>query len=126
MSTSFLAPLALRHCVPSGNGPDTTAPRRRRFQFISSSTLYSSHAIVVGAGVAGLTAAKHLANEGHSVTILEASDGVGGRIRSDVVDGFILDRGFQVFIEGYPQCKERFVFSFLCIILNCILLNCTC
>lgn len=62
--------------------------------------------VVIGAGVAGLSAARDLAEAGHSVTILEASDGVGGRIRTDVVDGFLLDRGFQVFIEAYPQCKE--------------------
>lgn len=65
-------------------------------------------AIVVGAGVAGLQASKLLADAGISVTILEGSDAVGGRIRSDVVDGFILDRGFQVFIEAYPQCKKRY------------------
>lgn len=67
--------------------------------------------IVVGAGVAGLVAAKRLAEEGVSVDIFEASDGVGGRIRSDVVDGFILDRGFQVFIEAYPMCRKLCVES---------------
>lgn len=111
MSTSFLFPVGLRPCAPSTNCPDALTPRRRRFQVITSSAYCSSNVIVIGAGVAGLTAAKRLADAGQSVTILESSDGVGGRIRSDVVDGFILDRGFQVFIEGYPQCKERFVFS---------------
>ena len=66
----------------------------------------SKRAIVVGAGVAGLAAAKVLGDSGVSVTLVEASDGVGGRVRSDVVDGFILDRGFQVFIEAYPECRE--------------------
>jgi len=64
--------------------------------------------VIVGAGVSGLAAAK-LISEGRSdlsMTILEKSDDVGGRIRSDVVDGYILDRGFQVFIEAYPQQGE--------------------
>ena len=37
--------------------------------------------------------------------LLEASDGVGGRVRTDVVDGFQLDRGFQIFLTSYPECK---------------------
>lgn len=65
-----------------------------------------NHAIVIGAGVAGLSAARKLSSSGVSVTLLEASDDVGGRVRTDVVDGFLLDRGFQVFIEAYPQCRE--------------------
>jgi protoporphyrinogen oxidase len=60
-------------------------------------------AIVVGAGVSGLSAARTLANAGLSVRIIESSDGVGGRVRSDIVNGFTLDRGFQVFIEAYPE-----------------------
>lgn len=71
----------------------------------------SPDAVVIGAGIAGLSAARELAKAGHSVSILEASDGVGGRVRTDVVDGFLLDRGFQVFIEAYPQCKEVYVLS---------------
>ena len=66
-----------------------------------------SDVIVVGAGVAGLCAAIALANAGKSVTVLEASDGVGGRVRSDVhPDGYILDRGFQIFLTGYPEAQR--------------------
>lgn len=67
--------------------------------------------IVVGAGVAGLAAAKCLADAAVPVIVLEASDDVGGRIRSDKVNGFVLDRGFQVFIEAYPQCRDMCVNS---------------
>jgi len=63
--------------------------------------------LVVGAGVAGLAAAKTLAERhGLHVRVLEASDGVGGRMRTDELDGFLLDRGFHVFIEAYPQVHE--------------------
>jgi protoporphyrinogen oxidase len=58
--------------------------------------------VVVGAGLAGLSAARHLAAAGRHVVVLEASDGVGGRVRTDVEDGFLLDRGFQVFNTAYP------------------------
>ena len=62
--------------------------------------------VVVGAGLAGLTCALTLQEHGVSVRVLEASDGVGGRVRTDVVDGFRLDRGFQVLNPAYPMVKE--------------------
>ena len=71
----------------------------------------SSHptvdAVVIGAGLAGLTAARHLQRAGRTVTVLEASDGVGGRVRSDHVDGFVLDRGFQVLLTAYPEAVRQ-------------------
>lgn len=57
-------------------------------------------------GMAGLSCGKQLHKAGVPFTILEASDGVGGRVRSDLVDGFILDRGFQIFLTSYPTAKE--------------------
>jgi len=63
--------------------------------------------IIVGAGVAGLTAARACAKAGVQVRLLEASDGVGGRVRTDrTEDGYLLDRGFQVFIEDYPEARR--------------------
>ena len=62
--------------------------------------------IVVGAGLAGLACAIHLEKAGKSVIVLEASNGVGGRVRSDIVDGFVLDRGFQVLLAAYPEAKR--------------------
>lgn len=63
----------------------------------------STDVIVVGAGLAGLAAAVHLSAAGREVSLLEASDGVGGRVRTDHLDGFRLDRGFQVHNTAYPE-----------------------
>ncbi|MFG2149895.1 NAD(P)/FAD-dependent oxidoreductase [[Kitasatospora] papulosa] len=64
-------------------------------------------AVVVGAGLAGLACALDLIRAGLRVELLEASDGVGGRMRTDRRDGFLLDHGFQVFNTSYPQVKKR-------------------
>ncbi|CAA9556120.1 MAG: hypothetical protein AVDCRST_MAG70-1300 [uncultured Thermomicrobiales bacterium] len=64
--------------------------------------------VVVGAGMAGLTCAVALARAGRHVLVLEASDGVGGRVRTDRHrDGFLLDRGFQVLLEAYPAVRRQ-------------------
>jgi len=62
--------------------------------------------VIVGAGLAGLACARVLAAAGRPFTILEASNAVGGRVRTDVVDGFLLDRGFQIFLPAYPEAKR--------------------
>ncbi|MCW2620868.1 MAG: amine oxidase, flavin-containing [Frankiales bacterium] len=58
---------------------------------------------MVGAGLAGLACARRLHHAGVAVRVLEAGDAVGGRVRTDVVDGMLLDRGFQVHNTGYPE-----------------------
>jgi len=63
--------------------------------------------IVVGAGLAGLTAARELRRAGRSVVVLEASDGLGGRVRTDRVDGHLIDRGFQVLFPAYPAYRRQ-------------------
>lgn len=65
-------------------------------------------AVVVGAGLAGLAAARVLHEAGHDVHVVEASDGVGGRVRTDEVEGFRLDRGFQVILTAYPELARQF------------------
>ncbi len=59
--------------------------------------------IIIGGGLAGLACAVRLMEGGASPVLLEASDGVGGRVRTDLVDGFQLDRGFQVYLSAYPE-----------------------
>jgi phytoene dehydrogenase-like protein len=58
--------------------------------------------IVVGAGVAGLACARALVRAGRRVLVLEREPDVGGRVRSRLVDGYVVDRGFQVLFTAYP------------------------
>lgn len=63
------------------------------------------HINIIGAGISGLTAAYYLEQSGFDVNIIEKSDRVGGRVKTDVKDGFLLDHGFQVFLTAYPEAK---------------------
>ncbi|KGA15519.1 hypothetical protein GM50_16970 [freshwater metagenome] len=62
--------------------------------------------VVVGAGLAGLSAAKSLLEAGIDVRVLETSTSVGGRVQSDEINGYRFDRGFQLINAGYPEVKE--------------------
>jgi hypothetical protein len=66
----------------------------------------SAEALVIGAGLAGLSAAIALREAGVEAVVIEKSDSPGGRVRSDVIDGFTCDRGFQVFNPWYPTAKK--------------------
>jgi len=63
--------------------------------------------VVVGAGLAGLVAARTIQATGLDAVVLEASDAPGGRVRTDAVDGFLLDRGFQVLLTAYPELRRH-------------------
>lgn len=62
-------------------------------------------AVIVGAGLAGLCCARELERHGLDCVVLEAADAPGGRVRTDLVDGFRLDRGFQVLLTSYPEVQ---------------------
>jgi phytoene dehydrogenase-like protein len=66
----------------------------------------SPDVLIVGAGLAGLCCARQLQEKSISFQILEASDSIGGRVRTDEVDGFLLDRGFQVLLTAYPEVQR--------------------
>jgi phytoene dehydrogenase-like protein len=66
----------------------------------------SNEVIIVGAGLAGLTCARRLQQAGRTCVILEAAEAVGGRVRTDEVEGFRLDRGFQVLLTAYPEARR--------------------
>ena len=63
--------------------------------------------VVVGGGLAGLVAARHLADAGATVTLFERESTVGGRVRTTHEDGFTFDRGFQVLFTGYPAVRRE-------------------
>lgn len=63
--------------------------------------------IVVGAGLAGLQCARTLARAGVAARVLEGSDAVGGRVRTDLIDGFTCDRGFQILNPAYPELRRH-------------------
>ena len=62
--------------------------------------------LIIGGGLSGLSCAVVLVEAGKTVKLLEATDRVGGRVRSDVIDGFTLDVGFQVLLTAYPACRQ--------------------
>ncbi|MGW8282939.1 MAG: NAD(P)/FAD-dependent oxidoreductase, partial [Gemmatimonadota bacterium] len=62
--------------------------------------------LIAGAGLAGLVCARKLIRAGLEPLVLEASDAPGGRVRTDEVDGFRLDRGFQVLLTAYPVTRQ--------------------
>ena len=69
--------------------------------------------IVVGGGLAGLEAARLLAAEDVPVTVFEATAEVGGRVRTDRVEGFTIDRGFQVLFTAYPEARRALDYNAL-------------
>lgn len=71
----------------------------------------ASRVVVVGAGITGLVCARRLHQAGLDVLVVEASNQVGGRLRTDVVDGYRLDRGFQVYFDAYPHARHELDYS---------------
>ena len=69
--------------------------------------------VIVGAGIAGLTAGRILHRAGCDITVYETSDGIGGRVRSDQLRGFTLDRGFQVLFTAYPAAMRQLDYASL-------------
>ncbi len=67
----------------------------------------SKPVVIIGAGLAGLCCARHLKNHGCNFVLLDAQNEVGGRVRTDIVDGFRLDHGFQVFQTAYPEAQQQ-------------------
>ncbi len=88
--------------------PRARPPRRGRARSAAASgdrhhAVDDVDVVIVGAGLAGLCAARATTRAGLTTRVLEASDGVGGRVRTDVVDGYRLDRGFQILLTAYPE-----------------------
>jgi len=69
--------------------------------------------VIVGAGLAGLACARRLMEIGRTFQLVEAADAVGGRVRTDRLDGFRLDRGFQVLLTAYPEAQRHLDYTAL-------------
>jgi phytoene dehydrogenase-like protein len=69
--------------------------------------------IIIGGGLSGLTAARQLHKKGIDFLLLEATDRIGGRVKTDVIDGFRLDHGFQVLLTAYPEAQKWLDYSTL-------------
>lgn len=67
--------------------------------------------VIIGGGISGLTCAKYLNERGMSFVILKGSDALGGRVRTDMVEGFRLDRGFQVLLSNYAEARKILNYS---------------
>ncbi len=67
----------------------------------------TTEVVIIGGGLSGLAAAQTLSAAGLTPLLLEAQSEVGGRVATDSVDGFLLDRGFQVFLDSYPEARQQ-------------------
>ncbi|KAJ0078959.1 hypothetical protein Patl1_24394 [Pistacia atlantica] len=97
MPVTLLSPLSFKIKF----NPQATALKKPQFN-----TLNKDKVIIIGAGLAGLAAATKLHSQNIPFLLLEASDAVGGRVRTDTLNGFLLDRGFQIFITAYPEAQK--------------------
>lgn len=68
---------------------------------------------IIGAGVSGLIAARVLEDNGYSPVVLEATDRAGGRVKTDIVNDYQLDQGFQVLLTAYPLVQKYLDFEAL-------------
>lgn len=68
---------------------------------------------IIGAGLSGLITAQILENHGYAPVILEATDAVGGRVKTEIVEGYQVDHGFQVLLQAYPKAQEYLHFESL-------------
>ncbi len=70
-------------------------------------------AIIIGGGLTGLSVARQLHQQGVDFLLLEKTDRVGGRVKTDIIDGYRLDHGFQVLLTAYPMAKHELDYSAL-------------
>lgn len=93
----------------------TTNPGRKSGIHLAkrSITMQKIDTVVVGAGLAGLNCARELSLHGRHVVVCEAADDVGGRIRTEQHEGFLIDRGFEVLQTAYPEARRALDYAAL-------------
>jgi len=106
---NFLDSLLRKKSEDRNNNPVLVVEERAIILEELNAIEISKKFVIIGAGISGLASAKELTERGESdFVVIEASDLPGGRVKTDIVDGFLLDRGFQVFIESYPEAINLF------------------
>ena len=68
--------------------------------------LHMKPIVIIGAGLTGLSCAYHLDKAGLDYKIYEKEPEIGGRLRTEKIDGFTVDRGFQVYLTAYPESQK--------------------
>jgi len=81
--------------------------------------------VIIGAGISGLQAARLLENQGVNYVLIEKSEKIGGRVQTEMVDGYLLDHGFQVLQTAYPEVQrsldlKNWIYLILGQVLMCI------
>lgn len=102
--------------IPASTLPTPTPTRRPPIlprSSLATQSPPSPPVLIIGGGLSGLSAATHLHAANLPFILLESSDGLGGRVRTDLVDGFLLDRGFQILLTAYPECRRLLDFPSL-------------
>ena len=94
------------HVNPSPRHRSCRRAETRAHASSSSSKKDSADVVVIGGGLSGLAACRELGRRGDDYLLLESSDDIGGRVRTDVVDGYLLDRGFAIFLTSYPEARR--------------------
>ena len=109
-NVSFFDQLLKSFGIPSGTGSSPIGKKKISMKSGRSvRKLPKKKVIIIGSGMSGLASAKELMESGcNDFIIVDSADGPGGRVRTDNVDGYLLDRGFQVFIDSYPEAKSLF------------------
>lgn len=100
--------------ITDGFSKGTSDKRNKQFQKGTESNkgirkIPKVKVIIIGTGMSGLASAIELQRAGCTdFLIVDSADAPGGRVRTDAVDGYLLDRGFQVFIDSYPESNSIF------------------
>ena len=112
-----------RRCVR----PTAAAAAAAAVAAVSDDVKTEADVVIIGGGLAGLCAAKSLTEAGVDFLLLEGTDGLGGRLRTDEVDGFLLDRGFAIFLTGREGGRRtptpriaRYIRARVCCVSRCV------
>jgi len=104
--------------MPSSNALATPKCEKLDLCIIGGGASGLSAAITSASSLSAMSSSSAAINVNSStaaskIVVLEAQPTVGGRVSSDIINGYTFDRGFAVFIDQYPQSKEMFDYEAL-------------